>query len=93
MVKSLRGITLLIFLLVLSGCATLYNPATGRNEMIFLNSQTEVSIGESVIPEFLSKHPLSNDPVLNNGCVELAVGWLMPLTVRIFFTNFMCCEI
>jgi predicted Zn-dependent protease len=33
--------------------------------MIFLNSQTEVSIGESVIPEFLSKHPLSNDQVLN----------------------------
>jgi len=65
MVKPLRGITLLIFLLVLSGCATLYNPATGRNEMIFLNSQTEVSIGESVIPEFLSKHPLSNDQVLN----------------------------
>ncbi len=65
MVKPLRGITLLIFLLVLSGCATLYNPATGRKEMIFLNSQTEVSIGESVIPEFLSKHPLSNDPVLN----------------------------
>jgi predicted Zn-dependent protease len=65
MVKSLRSIPILIFLLALSGCATLYNPATGRNEAIFLNSQAEVSIGESVIPEFLNKHPLSNDPALN----------------------------
>jgi len=64
MVKIFRGLFLTAVLLILSGCATLYNPATGRKEMIFLNSASEVSIGESVIPEFTSKHPVSNDPVL-----------------------------
>lgn len=64
MVRIIKLFSASAVILFLSGCATLYNPATGRNEMIFLNSASEVSIGESVIPEFTSKHPLSNDPVL-----------------------------
>jgi len=48
----------------LSGCATLYNPATGRNEVIFINSATEVAIGEATKEELFKKQPLLNNPVL-----------------------------
>ncbi|MBU1999231.1 MAG: M48 family metalloprotease [Candidatus Omnitrophica bacterium] len=49
---------------ILSGCATLYNSATGRSEVIWVNSQTEVSIGQSVQKELLKKHALVYDPLL-----------------------------
>ncbi len=45
----------------LSGCATLYNPATGRKEFIFINSATESAIGREVLPEMTKKYPLSKD--------------------------------
>ena len=39
----------------------MYNPATGRNEFIFINSETEVALGKSVIPELIKEHPLSRN--------------------------------
>lgn len=47
--------------LYLTGCATLYNPATGRNEFILIDSKTEVAIGRNVIDDLVRRHPLSND--------------------------------
>lgn len=54
-------ITGMILILTLSGCSTLYNPATGRNEFIMINSQTEVGLGRSVIDDFTKEHPLVRD--------------------------------
>jgi predicted Zn-dependent protease len=73
MVKILRKSVIIVFLLLISGCATLYNPATGRNEMIYLNSASEVSIGQSVIPDFLKKHPLSGDQALRRRAQAVGV--------------------
>jgi len=64
--KNIRRVFLLgVFSTVyLWGCATIYNPATERNEFIFIDSQTEYAVGKNVVPELLRKHPLCNDPVL-----------------------------
>jgi len=43
----------------------MYNPATGRNEFIFINSETEVAIGRSVQRDLLKNKNLSQDAVLN----------------------------
>jgi len=47
------------------GCATLYNPATGRNELILIDTQTEINIGKNVAKEVVNRTPLSQDPALN----------------------------
>jgi len=59
-------IPLFIFIsLILCGCATTYNPATGRYEYIFINSATETALGRSVQQELLKKKSLSKDINLN----------------------------
>jgi len=55
MVGILKKIALLIMVTVVSGCTTLYNPATGRNELILINSQTETAIGRSTASELNRK--------------------------------------
>src|SRR5512136_355457 len=51
-----------VFLLSLIGCATLYNPATQKQEVIFINEQTEISLGKSVSAEMSGKQKFSSDP-------------------------------
>jgi predicted Zn-dependent protease len=81
MVKIFKCLFLTAVLLILSGCTTLYNPATGRNEMIFLNSASEVSIGQGVIPDFLKQHPLSTNSELRRR-VEAVGGRLAAVSDR-----------
>ncbi|MBI4707036.1 MAG: M48 family metalloprotease [Candidatus Omnitrophica bacterium] len=69
MVKKLL---LVIFAFFLSGCSTLYNPATGRNEFIMINSQTEVQLGRSVVNDFIKEHPLVRDQKMQERA--LAIG-------------------
>ncbi|MBU0504217.1 MAG: M48 family metalloprotease [Candidatus Omnitrophota bacterium] len=65
MVKAIfASAVILVWLLFLSGCATLYNSATGKNELIFINSATETAMGRSVQNDLLKKHPLANDAAL-----------------------------
>ena len=53
----------LLFLLIAccSGCATTYNPATGRNEAIFINTASEVAIGNSAASQVAQKYKISTD--------------------------------
>lgn len=51
-------IILLVFALSLSGCSTIYNPATGRNEWIFISDDQEIDIGQGVVKEVVKKYPL-----------------------------------
>jgi len=44
-----------------SGCATTYNPATGRNEAIFINTSSEVAIGNSAASQIAQKYKISSD--------------------------------
>jgi predicted Zn-dependent protease len=44
-----------------SGCATIYNPATGRNEAIFINTASEVAIGNSAASQIATRYKISSD--------------------------------
>ena len=48
----------LILAVMLSGCATVYNPATGRNEVILINSESEAMIGKSAALQISQKYKL-----------------------------------
>lgn len=61
MIKSIRYIILTAVILIVSGCATLYNPATGKNEIILIDSQTEISLGKNVAAELTKTHSLETD--------------------------------
>lgn len=59
--KNLAAIFFLAGFLFLGGCATLYNPATGRNEFILIDSETETALGKSVVKEVTRQHPLAQE--------------------------------
>ncbi len=58
---------LFIFIIgiILSGCATVYNPATGREELIFIDTAQEVAIGNRVAYQVSRQYRISQDPALN----------------------------
>lgn len=56
---------LFLCLLFFCGCATFYNQATGRNEIILIDTQTEINIGKNVSKEVIKRTPFSQDLVLN----------------------------
>jgi predicted Zn-dependent protease len=60
--RILRGLIFAVSLSFLSGCTTIYNPATERRELILINSATESSIGKSASAEMTRQRPLVNDP-------------------------------
>ena len=64
--KVFLNIAVSILVLSLCGCATLYNPATGRDEFIFINSATEVALGENLKPEIARKHRELKDKALQD---------------------------
>jgi predicted Zn-dependent protease len=61
MVRIIKRLICIAAFFLISGCATLYNPATGRNELIFIDSNTEVALGKNVMPDVFKKHPLTPD--------------------------------
>lgn len=66
MVRNLRIFTLTLLVICLAGlcgCASLgtYNPATGRNEFIFIPTDTEVDMGREMHSKILAEYPLSGD--------------------------------
>lgn len=60
----LRKIFPAILILCLCGCATIYNPATGRKEFIFINESTEIAIGKNVATEITKKENVLEDEKL-----------------------------
>jgi len=50
-------------ILFLSGCASLgtYNPATGRNEFIFISTKEEIALGQNVHQQILEQFQLSDE--------------------------------
>ncbi len=50
--------------ILICGCATVYNPATQRKEVILIDDKTEVSLGKNVAQQLASEQPLSHDPDL-----------------------------
>lgn len=61
MSRKLIGVIFSAFLL--SGCTTIYNPATGNRETLFIDTQTEVSLGNDMAKQISSEMKLLDDPV------------------------------
>lgn len=60
--RNLLALILFIAPILLSGCATTYNPATGKEEFIMIGTQEEVSIGQQVARQIEHRFRLSEDP-------------------------------
>ena len=55
----------ILSILFLVGCATVYNPATGRNEFILIGTESEVSMGESLSEQINLDNEISSNIFLN----------------------------
>lgn len=53
---------LLVSCALLAGCATVYNPATGKEEVIFIDTESEVSLGRSVARQIEKEYGVYYDP-------------------------------
>jgi len=53
--KSVNFIILLLSICFLDGCVTIYNPATERKETLFLDTQSEVSLGADLDKQLQKK--------------------------------------
>lgn len=62
---ELRKLCLIFFIVVLSGCATIYNPATERQEFILIDTAAEVALGQNVASSVIRQYRLVKEPQLN----------------------------
>jgi predicted Zn-dependent protease len=71
---GLRILSLVSCLLFFSGCATVYNPATQKKELILIDSMQEVQLGRSMSEQIIKKDmPLFNDPVRQRAVKEVGL--------------------
>jgi predicted Zn-dependent protease len=54
-----------VAMLALSGCATIYNPATGKRELILIDTTSEITLGNYIASGIKRRFDLSDDPRLN----------------------------
>ncbi|MDP3042187.1 MAG: M48 family metallopeptidase [Candidatus Omnitrophota bacterium] len=62
----LRKLTCVIFVysvFILSGCTTIFNPATGNRETLFIDTQAEVTLGKGMARQISAEMKLLDDPV------------------------------
>jgi len=52
---------IIIMAFFLTGCATLYNEATGRNEMVFFSPDQEIALGNDIDKEIRKKYKVVDD--------------------------------
>ena len=57
----MRSLTILVLSIFLAGCATVYNPATGRDEVIFISTASEITIGDNAASQISQKYKLSDN--------------------------------
>lgn len=55
---------LIFVLILLGGCTTIYNPATGRKESFFIDTKTEAVLGKDMAKEIDREMKLSGDPMV-----------------------------
>lgn len=53
----------MVLIFLLQGCATVYNPATGRSEFIMISTPSEVAMGKDVHQSLRRQYELSEDPL------------------------------
>ncbi|MCQ9205305.1 MAG: M48 family metalloprotease [Omnitrophica bacterium] len=60
----MKRLLILILLFLISGCVTIYNPATGRKESYFINEESEISIGRNMADDIIRNKGIVNDHTL-----------------------------
>ncbi|MFH1655512.1 MAG: M48 family metallopeptidase [Candidatus Omnitrophota bacterium] len=60
-----KKIIYIFIILFLTGCATVYNPATQRQEFVLIGTKNEVSLGKSLSGQINRDNEISSDPFLN----------------------------
>ena len=58
-----RAFSLLLFF-IFSGCVTIYNPATGKKEIYFIDENTEILIGKNLASQILREKKVCQDKEL-----------------------------
>lgn len=56
------GLLILLILFSLNGCITIYNPATEKKEVIFINTKSEISLGKDISKQIQSRLKVLKDP-------------------------------
>ena len=69
MLKSITIVLILLF--VFSGCATLYNPATERKEVVLVTTPMEVAIGQNAAMQVAQQYTFIKDPMEINRVTEI----------------------
>jgi len=59
-------------LILLSGCTTIYNPATGQKETLFIDTKTEISLGSDMAKEIHREMKIINDPKMQERLERVA---------------------
>ncbi len=57
---------------ILSGCTTIYNSATGKQETLLIDTQTEVSLGKDIAQQISSEMKLLNDLLIQERLEKIA---------------------
>jgi predicted Zn-dependent protease len=63
---GIKFIVLLLLIFTASGCVTIYNPATQRNETLLIDTKSEVSLGRDMDRELHKKLKFLNDPLMQS---------------------------
>ncbi len=61
---TIRRIYVVVVLVLLCGCATVYNPATQRKEFYFISDSSEISIGKNIARQVIKENHLVDDTTM-----------------------------
>ncbi len=61
-----KRLLLIFFSILLCGCVTTYNPATGRGEFILIDTKSEIALGNSLSQQIAQEFKISDDFKLNS---------------------------
>ncbi|MCX5687245.1 MAG: M48 family metallopeptidase [Candidatus Omnitrophica bacterium] len=64
-------IPLIIGSLLISGCATMYNPATEKKEIVFITTPMEVALGQNTAMQVAKQYAFIKDPQQVNKVTEI----------------------
>lgn len=61
----------LLFSIFIIGCATIYNPATEKQEIVFIDTKSEIALGKVINGSIRNDRKISSDQILNQRVKEV----------------------
>lgn len=74
MLRRLKIFSAASIVFLLSGCTTIYNPATQRRETLLIGTQNEIALGRDMDLELQKKMRIIDDPQMQLRLVKIAKG-------------------